>query len=84
MSPGSDADRDCPRCPRLVAFRETWRTRQPEWYNSPVASFGSPDARLLIVGLAPGLQGANRTGRLGLTASGAAQTAGHLQSAHNV
>lgn len=55
--------RDCPRCPRLVAFRETWRARQPEWFNSPVPSFGPVTARLLIVGLAPGLQGANRTGR---------------------
>jgi uracil-DNA glycosylase len=60
---GSDAGRDCPRCPRLVAFRETWRARQPDWFNAPVPSFGPRDARLLIVGLAPGLQGANRTGR---------------------
>jgi uracil-DNA glycosylase family 4 len=55
--------RDCPRCPRLVAFREAWRAREPEWHNAPVPSFGPIDARLLIVGLAPGLQGANRTGR---------------------
>ena len=55
--------RDCPRCPRLVAFRKTWRTKEPTWFNAPVPSFGLPDARLLIVGLAPGLQGANRTGR---------------------
>jgi uracil-DNA glycosylase family 4 len=55
--------RDCPRCPRLVAFRETWRGREPEWFNAPVDSFGPADARLLIVGLAPGLRGANRTGR---------------------
>jgi uracil-DNA glycosylase family 4 len=55
--------RDCPLCPRLAAFREEWRVRQPTWFNAPVPSFGSPDARLLIVGLAPGLQGANRTGR---------------------
>lgn len=54
---------DCPRCPRLVAFREQWRARQPDWHNAPVASFGPRDARLLIVGLAPGLQGANCTGR---------------------
>lgn len=58
-SPG----RDCPRCPRLVAFRETWRARQPDWFNAPVPSFGPVEARVLIVGLAPGLQGANRTGR---------------------
>jgi uracil-DNA glycosylase family 4 len=55
--------RDCPRCPRLVAFRETWRGREPDWFNAPVDSFGPADARLLIVGLAPGLRGANRTGR---------------------
>ncbi|HWG03543.1 MAG TPA: uracil-DNA glycosylase [Beijerinckiaceae bacterium] len=55
--------RDCPRCPRLVAFRSDWRGREPEWFNAPVDSFGSRDARLLIVGLAPGLRGANRTGR---------------------
>jgi uracil-DNA glycosylase len=55
--------RDCPRCPRLVAFRQEWRAKEPEWFNAPVASFGAIDARLLIVGLAPGLRGANRTGR---------------------
>jgi uracil-DNA glycosylase len=55
--------RDCPRCPRLVAFRQTWRENEPNWFNAPVASFGPIDARLLIVGLAPGLRGANRTGR---------------------
>ncbi len=50
-------------CPRLVAFREAARLRIPEGHNAPVPSFGHRDARLLIVGLAPGLQGANRTGR---------------------
>ncbi len=54
---------DCPLCPRLVAFRETWRKQEPQWFNAPVASFGPVDARLLIVGLAPGLRGASRTGR---------------------
>jgi uracil-DNA glycosylase len=54
---------DCPRCPRLVAFRQSWRQSEPEWFNAPVDSFGPSDARLLIVGLAPGLRGANRTGR---------------------
>jgi len=65
MNPRSSGTpgRDCPRCPRLVAFRKTWRGREPEWFNAPVASFGPVDARLLIVGLAPGLRGANRTGR---------------------
>jgi uracil-DNA glycosylase family 4 len=54
---------DCQRCPRLAAFRKTWRTNEPDWFNAPVPSFGPLDARVLIVGLAPGLQGANRTGR---------------------
>lgn len=63
--PGVDGKpgHDCPRCPRLAAFRKTWRTREPTWFNAPVPSFGPIGARLLIVGLAPGLQGANRTGR---------------------
>ena len=56
-------DRNCPLCPRLAAFRAEARAREPTWYNAPVDSFGDPDARVLIVGLAPGLQGANRTGR---------------------
>jgi uracil-DNA glycosylase family 4 len=55
--------RNCPRCPRLVAFREHWRARQPEWFNAPVPAFGPREARLAIIGLAPGLRGANRTGR---------------------
>ncbi len=55
--------RDCPLCPRLVAYRQTQRAAQPSWHNAPVPSFGALDARLLIVGLAPGLKGANRTGR---------------------
>jgi len=54
---------DCPLCPRLVAFREKAQTKQPDWHNAPVPSFGDPGAKLLIVGLAPGLSGANRTGR---------------------
>ncbi len=63
LRPSGKPGRDCPRCPRLVAFRNTWREKEPDWFNAPVASFGSVDARLLIVGLAPGLRGANRTGR---------------------
>jgi uracil-DNA glycosylase len=59
----SEPGHDCPRCPRLVAFRQEWRAREPAWFNGPVPAFGSVDARLLIVGLAPGLRGANRTGR---------------------
>jgi uracil-DNA glycosylase family 4 len=58
-----EPDRNCPLCPRLADFRAQVRARQPDWFNSPVSSFGDADARLLIVGLAPGLQGANRTGR---------------------
>lgn len=58
-----DAPRDCPRCPRLVAFREEARARHPDWWNAPVPGFGDPDAWLAISGLAPGMQGANRTGR---------------------
>src|SRR5665213_977844 len=61
--PSGRPGRDCPRCPRLVAFRENWREREPQWFNAPVDSFGPPNARVLIVGLAPGLRGANRTGR---------------------
>jgi uracil-DNA glycosylase family 4 len=60
---GTEPDRDCPLCPRLAAFREAARLREPGWFNSPVPSFGDAHARLLITGLAPGLQGANRTGR---------------------
>ncbi len=55
--------RDCPLCPRLVAFRNEARASYPDWHNAPVPSFGDTSARLLIVGLAPGLRGANRTGR---------------------
>ena len=59
----AEPGRDCPRCRRLVEFRKEWRRKEPKWFNAPVPSFGAADARLLIVGLAPGLQGANRTGR---------------------
>jgi uracil-DNA glycosylase family 4 len=59
----TEPDRDCPLCPRLADFRAQARAREPGWFNSPVPPFGDPDGRLLIVGLAPGLQGANRTGR---------------------
>jgi len=55
--------RDCPRCERLVQFRAENAARFRDYFNAPVPSFGSPDARLLIVGLAPGLHGANKTGR---------------------
>jgi uracil-DNA glycosylase len=54
---------DCPLCPRLRAFRLENRQKYPQWFNDPVPSFGPLDASILIAGLAPGLQGANRTGR---------------------
>ena len=54
---------DCPLCPRLADFRQANRQKHPDWFNGPVPSFGPLNARLLIAGLAPGLQGANRTGR---------------------
>ncbi|MGE0764952.1 MAG: uracil-DNA glycosylase [Hyphomicrobiaceae bacterium] len=54
---------NCPVCPRLAGFRTENRAAHASWHNAPVSSFGPTDARLLIVGLAPGLKGANRTGR---------------------
>jgi uracil-DNA glycosylase family 4 len=62
-SPAAMPSADCALCPRLAAFRADNRKAHPDWHNAPVASFGDLDARLLIVGLAPGLRGANRTGR---------------------
>src|SRR3990170_7694677 len=61
--PNAEAPRDCPRCPRLVRFREELRIEHPGWWNAPVPAFGDPQAWLAIVGLAPGKHGANRTGR---------------------
>lgn len=61
--PEAEAPRDCPLCPRLVAFREECRIEFPQWWNAPVPAFGDRDAWLAIVGLAPGKHGANRTGR---------------------
>jgi len=55
--------RSCALCPRLVAFRQENQADHGDWHNAPVPSFGPSDAKLLIVGLAPGLRGANRTGR---------------------
>src|SRR5271154_5918441 len=54
---------DCTLCPRLAAFRATNRGANPDWFNAPVPSFGPAEARLLVVGMAPGIRGANRTGR---------------------
>ena len=55
--------RDCSLCPRLAAYRQANRGANPDWFNAPVPSFGAAEARLLVVGMAPGLRGANRTGR---------------------
>src|SRR5882762_2147478 len=54
---------DCPLCPRLATFRQENRAQYPRFYNATVPSFGGLDAEFLVVGLAPGLKGANRTGR---------------------
>lgn len=56
-------DQDCPLCPRLALFRHEARLAEPTWFNAPVPNFGPRNARVLVVGLAPGLRGANRTGR---------------------
>lgn len=63
IGPGSEPPSDCPACPRLCTFRHSNRVRFPDFYNAPVPSFGSATARLLVAGLAPGLKGANKTGR---------------------
>jgi uracil-DNA glycosylase family 4 len=59
----AEPDRNCPLCPRLLDFRKAARAKEPRWFNAPVPSFGDHGGQVLIVGLAPGLQGANRTGR---------------------
>jgi uracil-DNA glycosylase len=61
--PQTEPPRDCPLCPRLVAYRHACRAEYPAWWNAPVQAFGDPDAWLAIIGLAPGKHGANRTGR---------------------
>jgi uracil-DNA glycosylase family 4 len=67
MTASPEPSHDCPRCPRLHNFIVLWRQREPSWFNGPVPAFLPPEGedavRLLIVGLAPGLRGANRTGR---------------------
>ena len=63
LAVGPEPARDCPICPRLVAYREANRAAHPDWFNGPAPSFGDREARLLVVGLAPGRTGANRTGR---------------------
>ena len=62
LTPG-ETPHDCSVCARLSAFRAANAQAHPGWFNGPVPSFGSSDAAVLIVGLAPGLQGANKTGR---------------------
>jgi uracil-DNA glycosylase family 4 len=59
----AEPPRDCPICPRLVGYRAENRAQHPDWWNGPAKSFGEEDARLLVLGLAPGRTGANRTGR---------------------
>lgn len=61
--PAATPGRDCALCPRLVEFRQSNRTQYPEFHNAPVPSFGPSSARVLVLGLAPGLKGANQTGR---------------------
>lgn len=63
MSQAAAPDHDCPLCPRLVAYRAANRAANPGWHNAPVPSWGPRDAPLLVLGLAPGVRGANRTGR---------------------
>lgn len=63
MALGPEPPANCPRCPRLFSYLAEQRAKEPQWHNAPVPSFGSADAELLIVGLAPGVRGANRTGR---------------------
>jgi uracil-DNA glycosylase len=64
IAPGTaEPPRDCPLCPRLVAYRRENQAYDPTWWNGPAPSFGDENARLLVLGLAPGRKGANRTGR---------------------
>lgn len=58
-----EAPRDCRLCPRLAEYIDQSRIKNPDWYNGPVESFGDTNAKLLVIGLAPGITGANRTGR---------------------
>jgi uracil-DNA glycosylase family 4 len=63
LAPPEAPAADCALCPRLAAYRAANRAENPDWFNAPVPSFGELDAPLLIVGMAPGVRGANRTGR---------------------
>lgn len=62
-APVAEPPAECPLCPRLVAYRADNARREPDWFNGAAPSFGDPQARLLVAGLAPGRTGANRTGR---------------------
>uniref|UniRef100_UPI000B868107 uracil-DNA glycosylase n=1 Tax=Belnapia rosea TaxID=938405 RepID=UPI000B868107 len=62
-APAQQPDRDCPFCPRLAALREANRAAWPDWHNAPVPSWGPREAPLMVLGMAPGQRGANRTGR---------------------
>ena len=61
--PKTEPEKDCRLCPRLADYRDANRAAEPDWFNAPVPCFGDAQAELLIVGLAPGVTGANRTGR---------------------
>jgi uracil-DNA glycosylase family 4 len=63
MQDAAEPPHDCPLCPRLAAYRHANRAAHPEWWNGPVPSWGDRTGRLVVVGLAPGVRGANRTGR---------------------
>ncbi|MCP4275558.1 MAG: uracil-DNA glycosylase, partial [Gammaproteobacteria bacterium] len=63
MGPTTVFDIDCCTCPRLADFLDEVKLKHPDYYARPVAPFGDSEGRLLIVGLAPGMHGANATGR---------------------
>jgi len=63
MSETTAPGRDCALCPRLAEYRAANRAKEPGWHNAPVPSWGPREAPLLVLGLAPGVRGANRTGR---------------------
>ena len=62
-TPQLSAAPECVLCPRLVALRHEARQKHPNWHNNPVPAWGAPNAKLMVVGMAPGMGGANRTGR---------------------
>ncbi|MGG5808142.1 uracil-DNA glycosylase [Falsiroseomonas sp. CW058] len=62
-APAEEPGRDCPLCPRLVEYRLANRATWPGWHNAPVPCWGPRDSRIMVLGMAPGVKGANRTGR---------------------